>query len=96
MQFLCLPNLRLIALSGADFSASINGEAVPHLHAIIVGKNDVLQFHKPAKKEQELISLSGGGLVINKWMNSCSTHLKAKAGGYNGRTLLKDDELIFT
>src|SRR4026209_1666867 len=36
----------LIALGGADFSASINGEPVPILQAILVGKNDVLQFHK--------------------------------------------------
>ena len=35
----------LIALAGADLSASINGEPVPGLHTIIVGRNDVLQFH---------------------------------------------------
>jgi antagonist of KipI len=83
----------LIALSGADFSASINGEPVSNLHAIIVGKNDVLQFHKPINGARTYLAVSGG-FVINKWMNSCSTHLKAKAGGYKGRTLQKDDELL--
>jgi antagonist of KipI len=83
----------LIALGGADFSASINGEPVPNLHAIIVGKNDVLQFHKPVNGARAYLA-AGGGLVIDKWMNSCSTHLKAKAGGYMGRNLQKDDELV--
>jgi antagonist of KipI len=83
----------LIALSGADFFASINGEPVSNLHAIIVGKNDVLQFHKPIKGARTYLAVCGG-FVLNKWMNSHSTHLKAKAGGYCGRTLQKDDELL--
>ncbi len=83
----------LIALGGADFSASINGEPVPNLHAMIVGKNDVLQFHKPVNGARAYLAVSGG-LAIDKWMNSFSTHLKAKAGGYHGRNLRKDDELL--
>jgi antagonist of KipI len=27
------------------------------------------------------------------WLNSCSTHLKAKIGGYQGRALQKDDDI---
>ena len=83
----------LIALGGADFSASINGEPVPPLHAIIVGKNDVLQFHKPVNGARVYLAVSGG-LLADNWMNSYSTHLKAKAGGYQGRNLRKDDELL--
>jgi antagonist of KipI len=83
----------LIALGGADFSASINGEPVPNLHAMIVGKNDVLQFHKPINGARAYLAVAGG-FAINKWMNSLSTHLKAKAGGYHGRNLRKDDELL--
>jgi antagonist of KipI len=84
----------LIALGGADFSASINGEPVPNLHAIIVCKNDLLQFHKPLLGERVYLAI-GGGLVIDKWMNSYSTHLKANAGGFHGRSLQKDDEILF-
>ncbi len=83
----------LIALGGADFSASINGEPVPGFHPIIAGKNDVLQFHKPVNGARAYMAVAGG-FVIREWMNSCSTHLKAKAGGYNGRALQKDDELF--
>ena len=83
----------LISLGGADFSASINGEPVPILHPIIVGKNDVLQFHKPITGARAYLAIAGG-LAIDKWMNSYSTNLKAKAGGYMGRNLGKDDELL--
>jgi antagonist of KipI len=83
----------LIALGGADFSASINGEPVSNLQAIIVGKNDVLQFHKPMMGSRAYLAVHGG-FEIKKWMNSYSTHLKAQAGGFNGRMLQKDDELL--
>jgi len=84
----------LISLGGADFSASINGEPVPNLHAIMVCKNDVLQFHKPKLGERAYLSI-GGGLAIDKWMNSYSTNLRANAGGFHGRSFQKDDEIFF-
>ena len=83
----------LIALGGADFSASINGEPVQNLHAILVGKNDLLQFHKPVNGARAYLAVAGG-LATDKWLNSYSTNLKAKAGGYCGRNLRKNDELL--
>ena len=83
----------MIALGGADFSASINGEPVPNLHCILVGKNDLLQFHKPVNGARAYLAVKNG-FAINKWLGSYSTHLKAKGGGYNGRNLYKDDELL--
>ncbi len=84
----------LIALGGAEFSASINGEPVPNLHAIYVCKNDVLQFHKPLLGERAYLAINGG-MAIDPWMNSYSTHLKAHTGGYKGRSLQKEDEIFF-
>ncbi|HUR67130.1 MAG TPA: biotin-dependent carboxyltransferase family protein [Chitinophagaceae bacterium] len=84
----------LIAISGADLTASINGEEIPHHHPIIVGRNDVLQFHKPVDGARAYLAIAGG-IEIKEWMNSSSTHLKAKAGGYEGRNLRKEDELFF-
>lgn len=83
----------LIALSGADFSASINGEPVPSLHCIAVNKNDVLQFHRPLNGARAYLAVRGG-IEAEKWMNSKSTNLKAGKGGFAGRCLLKDDEII--
>ena len=82
----------IIALSGADFDASINGEPVPSLHAIAVNKNDVLQFHRPVKGARAYLA-ARGGFRSEQWLQSCSTHLKGKAGGLAGRPLQKDDEI---
>ena len=82
----------LIALSGADFFASLNGEKIPALHPVLVNKNSILQFHEAAKGARAYLSVKGG-FEIGKWMNSYSTNIKAKAGGHKGRSLQKEDEL---
>lgn len=84
----------LIALSGADFSASINGEKIPSLHPVLVNKNSVLQFHRAAKGARAFIAVKGG-FNIPIWLGSFSTNLKAAAGGFMGRALRKDDEIGF-
>src|SRR5262245_8893171 len=35
----------LIAVSGADFTASVNGEEIPCLRPVLVSKYSILQFH---------------------------------------------------
>ena len=82
----------LIALGGADFSASVNGDEVPMLHPIIVSKYSILQFHKVANGARAYLAIKGG-LDIPGWLNSYSTHLKAGAGGFKGRPLQNDDEI---
>ena len=84
----------LIALSGADFSASINGEAISSNHPIAVTKNCVLQFHELLHGTRNYLAIQGG-FKITKWLNSNSTHLRAKAGGFFGRSIQKDDEIYF-
>lgn len=82
----------LIALSGADFSASINGEPVPSLHCIAVNKNDALQFHRPLNGARAYLAVRGG-FEATQWLQSKSTNIKAKAGGYEGRSLQKGDQI---
>jgi antagonist of KipI len=84
----------LIALSGADFSVTIDGEPVPLLQGIVVGKNAVLQFHTPIQGTRTYFAVSGS-FAIEQWLGSSSTNLKAKAGGLKGRSFRKDDEIIF-
>lgn len=80
----------IIALAGADFNASINGEAVPVNQPLIVNKSSVLQFHSIKNKARCYLAVHGG-LKIVKWLNSYSTNLKAEAGGLEGSKLKKDD-----
>ena len=84
----------LIALSGADFSANINGEKIPFLHPLLVNKGAVLQFHKIVNGARCFIAVQGG-FTVSAWLGSYSTHLKAEAGGYSGKALRKDDEIGF-
>ena len=82
----------LIALSGADFSATVNGDEVPMLHPIMVSKYSILQFHKISSGARAYLAVNGG-LDVPEWLNSYSTHLKAGAGGFKGRPLQNDDEI---
>jgi len=83
----------LIALGGADLSATINGEEIELWQPVIVSKNCLLQFHKRKTGARCYLAI-GGKLDIPKWLNSYSTNLKAGTGGYNGRALKKDDQIF--
>jgi len=82
----------LIAIAGADFSASINGEPVPHLHPILLNKFSILQFQGVEKGTRAYLAVHGG-LDLPPWLGSYSTQLKAAIGGYKGRPLQKEDEI---
>jgi len=84
----------LIALSGADFSASISGENIPSNHPVLVKKNSILQFHHVKTGARVYLAVRGG-LELPDWLGSRSTNLKAGAGGYMGRALRKEDEIFF-
>jgi antagonist of KipI len=82
----------LIGLSGADLGASVNGDEIPVNHPVWVGENSLLQFHKVRKGARAYLAVRGG-YNIAPWLHSKSTNLKAKVGGYKGRSLHKDDDL---
>ena len=82
----------LIALSGADFSATINGDPVPILHPIIVQQGSILRFGKNITGARIYLAVAGG-YTTNEWLNSSSTHKQVKAGGFGGRSLQKNDIL---
>ena len=84
----------IIAVGGADFLPSIDGEPIPLWHPIIINRNSVLQFHGIKKGAQCYLAIKGG-LDIPLWLNSFSTHSKAGMGGFHGRALQKNDILPF-
>lgn len=83
-----------IALSGADFGATINEIPIPINHPIFVPENAVLSFTKKISGHIAYLAIQGG-LELNEWMNSYSTNTRAGAGGVEGRVLIKDDEINF-
>lgn len=84
----------VIALSGADFSASINGTDVPINTTIIVAAKSELSFRRYVHGARLYLAIQGG-FSVEPWLDSYSTNIKAKAGGYHGRALKKDDMLHF-
>lgn len=82
----------LIAISGADFSAHINAEEIPLEQPVLINKYSILQFYGLKKGSRAYLAVHGG-LDVPKWLNSYSTNIKARAGGYKGRALQKEDDI---
>lgn len=85
----------LISITGADFDAAVNDTAVPCWTLLFVKKNSILHFKRPVSGARAYIAVQGGWYA-DEWLGSCSTHLKAAAGGYKGRVLQKNDVIDFS
>jgi antagonist of KipI len=84
----------LIAITGADFSPTVNDEVIPRWQPVVVRKNTILHFPSLVQGGRCYLSVHGG-YCMQKWLNSFSTNLKAAVGGWEGRALRKGDELPF-
>jgi antagonist of KipI len=76
----------LIALSGADFTAELNGKPIPINQSLIIPAGSELRFKKIGKGVFCYMAV-WGGFEVTSWMGSCSTNAKANAGGWKGRSL---------
>jgi len=85
---------QLIAITGADLSARLDGVLVALWKPIFVAAGSVLSFGKPVSGCRAYICFQNG-LEIPDIMDSQSTYLKAKIGGWHGRALQKDDRIAF-
>lgn len=84
----------MIALSGADFGAVINGRPLDINRPVLVSRQTVLRFSRPVSGGRCYLAVRGG-FALHPWLGSYSTHLKAGAGGVEGRSLKKNDRLYF-
>ena len=84
----------LIAITGADFSPTVNDEVIPRWQPVVVRRNTVLHFPSLVQGGRCYLSVHGG-YCMKKWLNSYSTSLKAGIGGWDGMPLKKGDELPF-
>ncbi|MFJ7826331.1 biotin-dependent carboxyltransferase family protein [Psychrobacillus sp. NPDC096623] len=83
-----------IAITGGDFSPTLNGVPVPSWSPVVVTKDSVLKFHSAIKGSRSYVSFAGG-LNLAEVMGSKSTYLRANIGGFKGRSLQKGDILTF-
>jgi len=82
----------LIALSGADFNAHLNGQNVPLYQPIVVKEASELKFSKRRHGAYCYLAVFGGW-EVPLWLGSRSTNLIAQMGGVEGRRLMKGDTL---
>ena len=84
----------IIAVTGANVSPSVNGEAIPMYQAVLVHAGDTLSFGVASGGSRAYIAFSGG-LDVPVVMGSKATLMRNKLGGVEGRKLEKGDRIGF-
>ncbi len=84
----------IIAITGGDLSPQKNAKPLEMYRAHAFKAGDTLSFGAQKSGCRAYIAFAGG-LAIEPVMESCSTYLKAKMGGFEGRALQKGDEIAF-
>ncbi|MFZ7102133.1 MAG: biotin-dependent carboxyltransferase family protein [Peptococcaceae bacterium] len=82
----------VIALTGADLGAALNGRKLPLWQTIHLHKGDRLEFGGIKAGCRTYLAVAGG-FNIPEVMESKSTYMRGKMGGYQGRALKKADEV---
>lgn len=80
----------LLAITGGNNTPTINGISIPLWRPVFVRKGSKLQFGSYQSGCRTYIAFAGG-ITINKVMESKSTYLRGKLGGFKGRALMTDD-----
>lgn len=82
-----------IALAGAEFRPSIDGEPIGCWQTIDVPEGSILAFGGRAHGTRCYLAIRGG-IDVRQWLGSRSTNLYAQVGGLNGSSLSKGDRLM--
>ncbi|NVO84384.1 5-oxoprolinase subunit C family protein [Hymenobacter terrestris] len=82
----------LLALTGADLSATLNGQPLPLNRAVAVRAGTELSFGRPKAGCRAYLAVAGG-LAVPTVLGSRGTYLAAGIGGLAGRALRADDVL---
>jgi len=84
----------LIALGGANFNARIDNRKIENWRPVFIEKGQTIKFSQKVSGNRLYLSVRRG-FKIKSWLESKSTNLKAKIGGFEGRNLRKDDRILF-
>lgn len=92
-KLLCRENM-LVAICGADMSPTIDGKPISLNRPVWIKKGSLLQFGT-AKKGFRAYLAAAGGWDVPLVLGSRSTNIRAKFGGFQGRSL-KEGDLLTT
>jgi antagonist of KipI len=82
----------LIAVTGADLGAEIDGCSIPLWKSLWWEKGSLLSFRGPLSGARAYITIQGG-IQVPEVLGSKSTYIAAQMGGFLGRPLQKGDRL---
>ena len=82
----------IIAITGGDLGATLNGKSLPMWESISLKEGDTISFEGPRAGIRAYISVTGG-IDVPLIMESRSTYLRSNIGGYLGRPLQQGDIL---
>ena len=80
------------ALTGSDFGATLDGAAVPQWQSFEVKPGQTLRLG-PTRSGARCYLCVQGGIAVEPFLGSASTHLLSGLGGHAGRALRKGDVL---
>ena len=83
----------LVAVTGADFGPTLNGEPVSSWTGIFMAEGDRLAFTGRVWGARVYIAVAGG-LAAERWLGSAATYSLVGRGGFHGRALKAGDELL--
>ena len=84
----------IICITGADFLPMLNDQVIPLDRPIAVSSKSTLRFEKLQTGARCYLSILNE-LKLDKWMESYSTNLKSGTGGFEGRSLQRNDVILF-
>ena len=82
----------IFAVTGGDFSPTLNGEPIENNRAYLAQEGDVLSL-PAAKTGARAYVAFAGGLDVEEVMGSRATCLKARIGGMEGRVIREGDSI---
>ena len=90
---LLLESDAVLAITGADLTPEIDGNAAPLWTSLFVTRNSRLTFGQRRSGARCYLTFAGGLEVPVVW-GSRSTHVASRTGGVEGRTLAAGDRLV--
>lgn len=82
----------VVALTGGEFSASLDGTPLPGWTALRVEAGSTLAVGERRSGARAYLAVSGG-IDVPPVLGSRSTHVRSRTGGFEGRALAKGDVL---
>jgi antagonist of KipI len=86
------PQGAIIAVTGSDFAATLDGSPLELWTSVEVTPGQILRVGSTHSGPRSYLCVQGG-IVAKSFLNSASTHLLSGLGGHEGRALRKGDVL---